>query len=291
MTRTEQLSHPTQDAAHKLRRIEEFSIEPVPPDVVEFARNLADYVGNNPRIAPIGFIVCGEYVISDSKRGTNFITGAPVTGTLKDRIPETYALLRLSIPKLARIVFSPEFAQAVEQEHNRLFESLREKKGTFQEKLTDPDTIKSDVTSINEAEQLIFFDARKRVVCLDWNNFGIADMEEVGEIYDRFYPLCLRNAEMNFPINLLRADEEGQILEQIPEDRKREVVPGFWIAMLVPQIDGETATFIRDWLWLKTPEVIIDLKKLPMKRTLHYLGAKDKGFERATFRLARAMEK
>ena len=61
--------------------------------------------------------------------------------------------------------------------------------------------------------------------------------------------------------------------------------------MLSGSIEPDEATFIRDWLWMKRPEAISSIKSLPAKRVLDYFMKNDKSFERATFRIARYMQK
>lgn len=105
----------TDEAAAKLRRVEEFTTELVSPLVAEFGRFLAGRV-NPGRIVPMGFIIAANLSLYDLEKGINGFTGEPIRNDLVGRTPEVYALLTSSIPGLARIAFSEEFADAVDVE-------------------------------------------------------------------------------------------------------------------------------------------------------------------------------
>lgn len=286
-------SHPTQEAAEKLRRIEEFSTEPVPFLVGPFARHMADYVGSHHSIAPIGFIMAGILSIADMKSGTNFITSKPTDENLVGRSEKTYIFLQLTIPKLAKSVFPKPFADEVEQKFKDILEETKKRAGTPPEPEADSDAIKEEVASIDKAEELIIGDAKKRVIALDWPHIGITDKDKIKEIFDASFPLCLRNSGMNFPLSLLntRNESEKQMLERIDNTHKRQLRDGSYLAMFTPSISSEEATFIRDWLWMKVPEVIIGLEELPVKRTLERLTASNRSVENAGIRAIVYMKK
>lgn len=238
--------------------------------------------------------MCVWYAINDIPNGVNWMTEEPIDEALRGRTPETYALFEASVPKLASIVFPKEFADAIEQEYERRREAARKRQAsTPQEKPVDPDAILTDITTIDEAIELIVEDARRRVLALDWPHFGLTDQEELGKIYDGFSRICLRDAPVKFPLTALLANNPGEraLLDQITEDHKQPLSDIVWLAITADRIPPEEATFIRDWLWLSLPEAIIRLKELPQRSALEHLSIKGESFDRAAFRAHRYMEK
>src|SRR5438105_882062 len=84
-------------ASAKLRRVEEFTTEPISPLVTQFGRFLADRI-NGGEIAPMGFIMAANLSLYDLEKGINGFTNEPIRSDLVGRTPDVYGLLRGSIP-------------------------------------------------------------------------------------------------------------------------------------------------------------------------------------------------
>lgn len=242
------------------------------------------------------FIMAANLSLYDLQKGVNGFTGEPIRNDLVGRIPEVYALLESSIPSLARIAFPEEFADAVNEEWLKVIGAVQaEKRETLKpaEKPIDSDIIQNPIENIAQAKEQIIEDARRRILSLDWQHFGAVDLQEVAKLYDAFYPLILRNAGMNFQLNLLHAADlrERFKLDSLFDEYKNQMVDEYWLAMLSGDIQPEEATFIRDWLWMKVPEVIAGYKQFLQKRVVEYFMRNDQSLERAVFRSGRYISK
>lgn len=282
-------------AAQKLRSIEEFTTEPLSPPIAEFARFLADRIDRGT-IAPLGFLMAANLSLYDLQKGVNGFTSEPIRNGLVDRTPEFYTMLTANIPGLARLAFSETFADAVDEEWQVVLDAMgAERKQTPKavETTNDPDIIQASVVDISQANHQIIEDAINRTMTLDWRHFGVTNLVEARNILNATAPLTLRNADMNFQLNLLHVDYPGEaeLLDSLPSDQKVQHTDEVWLAMLSGSIEPEEATFMRDWLWMKGPEAIASIKKLPSKRVLDHFIKTNPAFERAIFRAARYMQK
>lgn len=279
--------------AQRLKSIEEFSTQPVNPFVADFARLLADRLKTYPEIVPMGFMMAATILIYDLGKGVNGFTNEPINSSLVKRSPEIYGILDQSIPYLAKIAFedSPEFANAVANEWMRVMAEFsaaqKLKQPKLPEKPADPDIIRTDIETIDQAKTLILGDAKSRILALGWEKFGIRDLDEIGKILEPTLRIILRNAEMGFQLNILNdtTPAERALLKQIPPERKINETGEYWLALLSGKISAEEATFIRDWLWIKGPEAIAAVKELPIKRVLIDFGQSNPSFEKAAFRV------
>lgn len=124
----------------------------------------------------------------------------------------------------------------------------------------DDERIVTPIRRLQQAEDKIIKDAKRRVLALPWKKYGLTD-KQVGDLYDMGYGLILRQAiasiGTSLPLNLLNAAEpqEKALLDQVRKRNKRLLKDDFWIVQL-SDISPEQATFIRDWLWTKAPEFI-----------------------------------
>lgn len=140
---------------------------------------------------------------------------------------------------------------------------------------------------MEQAQTDIIENAKTRVIGLDWKHFGLQDKtNEIANHYDIAYPLILRNAGMNFPLNLLQEDvyNEAMALRLLDPSRKTKLKGRYFLALTKEEISVEEATLIRDWLAMKAPEEIAVMNDLsPKQVTLHFLQ-NDKAYFQAAFR-------
>lgn len=130
----------------------------------------------------------------------------------------------------------------------------------------DDELIKTPIRRLQQAEDKIIRDAKKRVLALPWKKYGITD-QQVAELFDMGYGLILRQAVASIgtslPLNLLDANtpQEQALLNSVRSRNKRVLRDNYWLVQL-REISPEQATFIRDWLWTKAPEFIAQYTKL-----------------------------
>jgi hypothetical protein len=106
-------------------------------------------------------------------------------------------------------------------------------------------------------------------------------------------PLILRQSEAPFPLAILRADvfNERVLLNSLDESLKKQIAEEYWLAMPYETITPELATFTRDFLWLKGPEVVAKVNGLSPSRVVGHFLLQDCAMERALFRCAKAIIK
>ena len=243
------------------------------PRVAAFAHFIATRLEDDPHpIVATGFVMISQLAILDLQRGKDGYTGEPIDSDLVGLDEQDANNLTKAVPELARTAFGVEFGDAVEL---RLVQSnlLPPKEAAEGEHLTEDEIITDDIDDIDDAYQKIFADAKRRVMALDWQHFGI-DSEEIGELFEAFAPLTLRNAPYRLPINFFIDDiqhERGLLLEMLPEQKKL-IKENYWLGLTVARIPGDFATFARDHIMLKTPDVIAAIHKLDLKELFTHFG-------------------
>lgn len=144
------------------------------------------------------------------------------------------------------------------------------------------------ISTVAEAENVIVDDARQKVIALDWQHFGI-DLKGVETFFNITWPLILRQSGQNPPFNVLdnKDPHEFAILCSLPYDwkKKSETTGRFWLAIF-KQISSEEATFLRDWLWLKAPEVIAAGCEIDSTAVAEYFFKSNQGYRQSAFRIA-----
>ncbi len=266
----------TLDPSQRLLQAQEFATRLLDPRVVELGKFVARRM--NPQLVPMDFVIASALCIEDLKRGIDGFTHKPIDTTLFRQPEYVYNFLYLNIPTLARIAFSEAFADDVRTNLLAILARSR---------VEEDDWVLSPITTIEQAEKDIIGNAKKKVLGLDWAHFGLGEKkEEIGELYDGTSGLVLRNAGMNFPLNILQEDhyDEAVILKGIAPERKKTEVQGYSLAMLKGRIDVEEATFIRDWLFVKAPGAVAVMNKLSPEDTVKYFLDNDRSFLKAGLR-------
>lgn len=284
----------TAEPASKLIRIEEFTTDPISPFIAEFGRLLGNRIATRKTIDPMGFIITASLLIYDLQKGVDGFTGEPMKNSLVGRTSDLYSTLYGNIPGFARVGFSEEFVSAVKTEWEQILEDSGDKHDPqLSERPVDPDVIQIPIENIDQAKELILNEAKIRVLALDWQYFEITDLHEIDRLSDTIIPLILRNAGMNFQLNLLNVNtpQERSLLDSLPDNRKSQLADNFWLVMLSEKIEPEEAIFIRDWLWMKQIEAIANLKELPNKRVRYHFARQTPALEKAVFRTARYFSK
>jgi hypothetical protein len=272
-------------AAQKLYAFED---ETINPNVVEFAHFLAGRIKSDA-LVPIDFVMASHLAITDVERGQDGFTGQALEGQLIGLDSSQYAEMTVNIPKLAGVAVSDEFAGDV----LTVMIGTGMLKPPVSETETPGDEIITEViTDIDTARRLIIDDAKRRVLELDWEHFGV-DKTEVAEGFDGFGLLALRQAPYGLPINVLldRPEHERGLLMEMMGTQKRQVEGDFWLALTQDPIDPGYATLARDHLLLKTPETLASLVtkgRVGAREAIEYFGSQDdtSTLERAAIRIA-----
>lgn len=260
----------------RLLQAQEFAPRLLDPRVVELGKFIASRIGSEPD--PIDFIMVSVLRIEDFRRGVDGFKQKPIESTLAKQPKYVYDYLYLNIPNLASIAFSEAFADEVRAN----IATILTKSG-----IEEDEWVLSPITNIDQAQTDIIDSAKKKVLGLDWGHFGLGEKkEEIGQLFDISFALILRNSGMNFPLNLLRQDhfQEANILKDIDPKRKKTETGEYALAMLKDRIGIEEATFIRDWLFLKFPEVEAGRRHLDPRNVVHFIG-NDRSFFKAGLRM------
>lgn len=245
----------TLDPSQRLLQAQEFAPRLLDPRVVELGKLVARRM--HPQIVPAGFVMASAFCIEDLKRGIDSFTQKPIESILLRQPAYVYDYLYLNIPTLASIAFSKVFADEV----RTLVAAVVAQAG-----LEEDEWVLSPVTTPQQAQADIIDSAKKKVLALDWAHFALGEKkEEIGQVYDAASRLILRNAGMNFLLNILG------------EDQYKE-------AILLERINVEEATFIRDRLFLKVPESVAVRYKLSPEDVSKYFVSSDKFFLKAALR-------
>ncbi|MFH0700886.1 MAG: hypothetical protein V2A62_00450 [Candidatus Woesearchaeota archaeon] len=88
------------------------------PDRDQFTYDFGAYLGErlrNPQINSIGFNMAAQLVLHDLQTGVDGFTGKPVPPSLSGMPPGIYVVMEMNIPKIARVVCPPDFADAVQK--------------------------------------------------------------------------------------------------------------------------------------------------------------------------------
>jgi hypothetical protein len=245
----------TTEASEKLRF---YSADSADARTTEFAHLLAERI--NSGIVPMGFIMAASLLIYDLEKGVNGFTGEPISSGLVGLSDAEYLGIQRAIPDLARIAFPENFADEVKKRLADMGFGTPDE-AIDGEDLTDGEIITTDIDTIDEAYRQIVIDARERVLDLDWDHFGISS-EDAYKLFEATYGIVLRQAPYLLPLNLLvdEPDKERGLLLELPEDKKMKRLGNYWLAMTATTIRADYATFTRDHLILKVPEVILGWK-------------------------------
>jgi len=257
------------------QRLLAFEDESLNPNVVEFAHFLAGRI-NSDAIEPIGFVMASHLAIADLERGEDGFSGEPLEGQLIGLDSNEYGEMTVNVPKLAGVAVSDEFAGEV---LGVMIETGMLKPPISETDTPEGEVIQQEITDIDTAQKLILDDAKRRVLELDWEHFGVNE-DEVAEAFDGFSLLALRNAPYHLPINVLldRPGHERGLLMEMPDTQKKQVGGDYWVALTSSPIYPEHATLARDHLVLKTPEALASLLThggVSAREAIEYFGSQD----------------
>jgi hypothetical protein len=132
------------------------------------------------------------------------------------------------------------------------------------ERAQQGEVITEEIRDVDSAYSQIVLDAKNKVKELDWARLGITDEDiEIGALG---YGLALRNAPYHLPLTVLidrPGHERGLMMNMLP-DQKKHLAGDYWLGMLNEAIPAGYATFTRDHLFLKIPEMVIAAKGLDL---------------------------
>ncbi|MEK6937905.1 MAG: hypothetical protein AABX04_02580 [Nanoarchaeota archaeon] len=103
----------TEEMRTKLRNLKTYL-----PGRDQFTYDFWVYLGErlrNPQINPMGFNMTAQLVLYDLQTGVDGFTGKPVPHSLSGMPPCMYVVMEMNIPKIARAVCPPDFAEAVQK--------------------------------------------------------------------------------------------------------------------------------------------------------------------------------
>lgn len=266
----------TADARAKLQQIQEFAPYPMDARVARFASFLAERIGDHG-LVPEGFMMLTTLALYDLEQGVDGFTGKPLDTGLEHCSEDVHNLLFLNSPNLADIIFPKPFADAYREQFGEMIKESG---------IIEDEVVLRPVTNLADAEELIIGSAKNRVLKLDWQHFVEGDKsDEIGNLYEVVFPLILRNSDMNFPLNILQSNvpEEAAMLSKIPDKNKKCMAGEFWL-VLAGELCTEHATAVRDWLYIKAPELVArNFNLSEVDAIMHF--ANDKSFLRAGKRL------
>ena len=87
------------------------------PDEPQFTYDFGDYLATrlNPQLSPLGFNMTFKLTLYDLQMGVNGFTQKPVPHSLSGMPAAVYAVMGMDIPRIARAVCPPDFAEKVDQ--------------------------------------------------------------------------------------------------------------------------------------------------------------------------------
>ena len=271
----------TADACERLKQAQEFAPYSMDPRVARFASFLGERM-RGKEIVPSEFKKATMLALYDLQTGINgYTAGEPLVTGLEHPSEVEYNLFLLNSANLADIAFPKSFAD----EYRASFSETLKGFG-----ISEDEVVLRPVTKIEDADELILESAKRKILALDWEHFGVVGQkEEIAKMCELLSLIVLRNSGMNFPLNVLHADtfNEALIIKAIPNENKREITEDYWL-FLARKLDIEEATFIRDWLFINTPEAIAGLLNLSNEEVIFHFS-NDNSILRADERLAYAM--
>lgn len=247
-------------AAGILRTFEDESLS---PRVIEFARFLADRLDSgSATIVPTGLVVCSSLSIYDLEQGVDGFTGKPIKNSLVGLGKPEYDELLRHVPHLARVAFPEEFAAEV-QDFMVKNSLLPAPEATIAPTLEVGEIITEPVTNLAQAKEMIVEPAKQRLLALDWAKLG-ANVAEIPRWFDAGYPLTLRNAPYNLPLTVLLESRPSEkvYVDALPPSHKEPLGANFWLVQTEAEIDPETATTMRDHVFLKGVDIITGMNNL-----------------------------
>lgn len=227
------------------------------PRVAFLAQFLAFRIGEGllrEGATPHTFFVFSTLALGDLRNGFDSSKKEPITGDhpLIGLSQTEYEQLIRRVPDIARVGFSEDFAQSVQGEIERLSTETAD-----ESPLAEGEIIAEPITTIGDALHAIVGNAQMHLLDLDWEGTGVS-LEWVKEWYGPGYCMLLREAPFTTPINLLmsKVHEEQKLLEACAPHQKRELVEGYWLAMMQPQIPPDYAMATRDFIVLQMIDLI-----------------------------------
>jgi hypothetical protein len=134
------------------------------------------------------------------------------------------------------------------------------------------------IETVDDAERIILGDARQKILAFDWDHFSI-EREEVEKLFKVFSRVVLCNSDINRGLYLLddnNPKEYALLCSLAPHQKKEDTPTGrYWLVLLKSKMTPEEATFIRDWLWVYTPELIALHKKLSQVEVMAHFVSQD----------------
>ena len=115
----------TEEIKEKLRNLKEYM-----PGEPEITYDFATYLANrlNPKLNPGGFQISAELLLSDMKKGVDSFTRQAMSRNLAGYPPNLYAILRGTVPDIAKAVCPEDFAKSVKDFYEEVNAKMREEK-------------------------------------------------------------------------------------------------------------------------------------------------------------------
>ncbi|HSX29698.1 MAG TPA: hypothetical protein VLE73_04015 [Candidatus Saccharimonadales bacterium] len=265
------------------------------PDIAHLAHYMAGILEltSDAPVSPRNFTVMVAFLaLEDLRRGRNGFTRENISDhPLVGREPEVYTKLSEAVPLLAEGAFSPEFGLGVRMLMADM--GLLPKPEASEMKTLDPtEIIAEPITDIITARRELVDGAKQRVAALDWPGLGVYPdilTDENERAYLAACAVLLRQAPFRPALNVLTdsIETDRPIIAALPERQRQQIGPGAWLAMMNATITPGDAMAVRDFLYLKTAELIATWHDIPVDRATTYFARDTHGpYVRAGMRLA-----
>lgn len=116
----------TEPIKQKLRELPKYM--PKADEVLcRFASFLADRIGSD-ELVPEGFMITAELALYDLNKGISGFPNKPLPSNLVGYPPQIYALLGMSVPRIAKAVCPEDFAAGVQKFYDEVHKRISEAK-------------------------------------------------------------------------------------------------------------------------------------------------------------------
>lgn len=163
---------------------------------------------------------------------------------------------------------------------------------TREQQLRMDETISEPIFSVDEADERIVQKAKNEVLALPWSEVGPLQLP-IDEMFQPLAYLTLRQARHNFALNLLDRDDpsERKMIAELPTTHKKRAVGQYWKVLRASSLSPRDATFMKDYLYISTPEAIAQANDLDVAETIFMFSRKSESYVRAGFRVASYLAK
>lgn len=170
--------------------------------------------------------------------------------------PETYERLLRQVPLLGGMCVSGAYGDSVLD--LMVEQGLMPTQKESDQSLSSGEITEEPIRHIDTAYTQIVQGARRRLVGLDWNAYGIMP-ESVGNIFDNLFDQVLDQAPIDLPIKVLfeQLEVDGGALQHLLNVQKMQLSDDRWLVMTRPEIPADYATATQDYLLITFPQLVL----------------------------------